>query len=340
MEVDLNEKILMVNQSFCDMSGYTQDELVGANTADFFKGKVIDKIIDEKKTLRNNKISDAYELEIINKNNLHKFWLVSGAPMYNDNGEQIGSIGIHLDITDRKDQEKKLEHALKSIQDVNQELNDFAYIVSHDLKAPLRGIGSLATWLEEDYKNKIDKEGQESLHLLVQRTQRMHNLIDGILNYSRVGRTSENIEKVETQNLVVKIIDLISPPSHIHISIDNKLPDVYFDEVKLQQVFQNLLSNAIKFSDKPTGEIIVKSKDDGNFIIFSVTDNGPGIDQNYFEKIFQMFQTLNSRDTFESTGIGLAIVKKIVENYGGKIWLNSKVNEGTTFYFSVKKNNV
>lgn len=340
MEVDLNEKILMVNQSFCDMSGYSQDELVGANTADFFKGKVIDKIIDEKKTLRNNKISDAYELEIINKNNLHKFWLVSGAPMYNDNGEQIGSIGIHLDITDRKDQEKKLEHALKSIQDVNQELNDFAYIVSHDLKAPLRGIGSLATWLEEDYKNKIDKEGQESLHLLVQRTQRMHNLIDGILNYSRVGRTSENIEKVETQNLVVKIIDLISPPSHIHISIDNKLPDVYFDEVKLQQVFQNLLSNAIKFSDKPTGEIIVKSKDDGNFIIFSVTDNGPGIDQNYFEKIFQMFQTLNSRDTFESTGIGLAIVKKIVENYGGKIWLNSKVNEGTTFYFSVKKNNV
>ncbi len=337
LEVDLDEKILLVNQSLCDMFGYTEEELIGKKTSELFLEKEVLELIEEKKQLRTNKISDAYEIQIINKKGERKFLLISGAPMFNDHGIQIGSIGIHLDITDRKEQEEKMQELLVTLQHVNQELNDFAYIVSHDLKAPLRAIGSLATWLEADYSDKLDEEGQETLKLLVQRTQRMHNLIEGILNYSRLGRAAENLTNVKTNDLVAKIIDILSPPKSIQIKVLNKLPDVYYEEVKLQQVIQNLLSNAIKFMDKPQGLITIDVIEKKKYFEFVVEDNGPGIEKAYFEKIFQIFQTLKARDEFESTGIGLTIVKKIVENFGGTISVNSEIGKGTIFKFTVLK---
>lgn len=230
-----------------------------------------------------------------------------------------------------------MKEVLDTLQKVNKELNEFAYIVSHDLKAPLRAIGSLATWLQADYSDKIDTDGKEALSLLVQRTERMHNLIDGILNYSKISKTKENRIKVNTQKLVEDIIDSLQAPSHIKIITEENLPDVYFDEIKLQQVFQNLISNAIKFIDKKYGEIVISSKTNNSYIEFSIKDNGPGIKKEYHEKIFQIFQTLNARDEFESTGIGLTIVKKIIENNGGNIYVNSENNEGTTFLFTIKK---
>lgn len=337
VEVDLDENILMANQSFCKMIGYSEKELIGQKTSIFHLDDESTKIVEEKRKLRGNKVSDAYEICVRNKKGQTRYWLISGAPMFNDNGELIGSIGIHLDITDRKEQEQKMQELLKTLQHVNQELNDFAYIVSHDLKAPLRAIGSLATWLEADYSDKLDEEGKETLGLLVQRTQRMHNMIEGILNYSRYGRKSDQMEWVDTQELVYKIIDLLSPPKHIHIKIKNKLPRVLYEEVKLQQVFQNLLSNAIKFMNKPEGHIAIESYEEGKHIYFKISDNGPGIEKAYFDKIFQIFQTLQARDQFESTGIGLSIVKKIVENYGGTITVDSTINVGTSFTFSVLK---
>lgn len=337
LEVDLNETILMANQSLCNMSGYKEEELIGKKTYNIFLDDSSKVIIEEKRDLRANKISDAYEICLKNKAGETRYWLISGAPLFNDNGELIGSIGIHLDITDRKEQEQKMEVLLGTLQSVNQELNDFAYIVSHDLKAPLRAIGSLATWLQADYSDKLDEEGKQTLGLLVQRTQRMHNMIEGILNYSKLGRHAEQKELIHTTELVHKVIDLLSPPSSIHIQILSHLPDVYYEEVKLQQIFQNLLSNAIKFMDKPIGLITIESVDEGKYIKFKISDNGPGIEKNYFEKIFQIFQTLKSRDEFESTGIGLSIVKKIVENFGGTISVESNINIGTTFTFSVLK---
>lgn len=337
LEVDLDERILLVNQSLCDIFGYEESELIGKKTSDLFLEKEVMELIEEKQRLRSNKISDAYEIQIRNKQGERKFLLISGAPLFNDNGTQIGSIGIHLDITDRKEQEEKMKELLVTLQQVNQELNDFAYIVSHDLKAPLRAIGSLATWLEADYSDKLDLEGQETLKLLVQRTQRMHNLIEGILNYSRLGRTIENLTIVKTNELVLKIIDILSPPNSIQIKVVNNLPNVVYEEVKLQQVFQNLISNAIKFMDKPQGIIEIEAIDNKGFVEFFIKDNGPGIESAYFEKIFQIFQTLKARDEFESTGIGLTIVKKIVENFGGTVSVTSQIGKGSIFRFTVLK---
>lgn len=337
LEVDLEERILMANQSFCDMSGYTQKELYGQIASKLFAPVDNSDVFNKKNDLRKNKVSDAYEIQVKLKNQQNRHWLISGAPLINDNGEIIGSIGIHLDITERKEQEKKMEELLATLQIVNQELNDFAYIVSHDLKAPLRAIGSLATWLENDYSEKLDEEGKETLQLMVQRTQRMNNLIDGVLKYSKVGRTQDERKEIQTNNFVEKIIDLLAPPSNIKITIEKELPNVFFEETKLQQVIQNLISNAIKFMNKSEGKISIDYQEFDDEFQFSVSDNGPGIEQQYYDKIFQIFQTLNARDSVESTGVGLSIVKKIVENFGGKIWLTSNYGEGTTFYFTIKK---
>jgi len=337
LEVDLNETILMVNQSFCDISGYEEHELIGKNAKKLFITSSTEKLLNDKIKLRENKISDAYELMVKNKQGEQKYWLVSGAPLFNDAGEQIGSIGIHLDITDRKVQERKMAELLETLQSVNNELNDFAYIVSHDLKAPLRAIGSLATWLEADYSDKLDEEGKTTLSLMVQRTQRMHNLIDGILNYSKVGRDQSKITTVKTHELVLKIADMLSIPENIQLILEGQLPDVQYEEIKLQQVFQNLMSNAVKFMDKPKGEIRISFIEHQHNIEFSVKDNGPGIDKVYHKKVFQIFQTLQARDEFESTGVGLSIVKKIIEGYGGKISIDSEVGNGTTFTFTVIK---
>ncbi len=227
---------------------------------------------------------------------------------------------------------------LKKLANANKELESFAYVVSHDLKAPLRGINSLATWIYKDYGDKFDEDGKEQIQLLIGRVKRMYNLIDGILQYSRTGQAREEISKVDTNILIKEIIDILAPPDHIEIKIKDKLPIISYGKVHMGQIFQNLLSNAIKFIDKPKGKIIIGCDDkDDYFWKFSVTDNGSGIDEKHFEKIFTIFQTLSPRDHFESTGIGLTVSKKIVEIYGGSIEVKSKIGEGSTFTFSVPK---
>jgi PAS domain S-box-containing protein len=245
--------------------------------------------------------------------------------------------GIFRDITENKKAETLRNQLLEQLASANQELKDFAYVVSHDLKAPLRGIKTIADWISTDYADKLDNDGKEQLSLLANRVDRMHNLIDGILQYSRVGRTEEEKVVVNLNELVTEAIDMIAPPENITITIENKLPTIECEQTRIIQVFQNLLSNAVKYMDKPNGQIKVGCVEEGAFWKFSVADNGPGIEEKYFEKIFKIFQTLTPRDEFESTGIGLTVVKKIVELYKGKIWLESKVGEGTTFFFTLPK---
>ena len=231
----------------------------------------------------------------------------------------------------------EVEKAYQEMEKVNNELNDFAYIVSHDLKAPLRGIKTLAEWLSDDYADKFDQEGKKQLDLLCSRVDRMHNLIDGILQYSRVGRVKEEKVQVNLNELVPSIIDLIAPPQNITITIENDLPVIECEKTRISQVFQNLLSNAVKYMDKLQGHIRIGCAEEGDCWKFSVSDNGPGIEEKYFEKIFQLFQTLAPRDEVESTGVGLTVVKKIVEMYGGKTWVESKVGEGSVFMFTLPK---
>jgi len=246
-------------------------------------------------------------------------------------------IAVARDITERKRSEERQAQLLQEVKSVNQELKDFAYIVSHDLKAPLRGIKTLTDWLVTDYADKLDENGREQMDLLMNRVQRMHNLIDGVLKYSRVGRVKEEKVKVNLNDLVSEVIDMVAPPENMEIIVENQLPVVECEQIRIMQVFQNLLSNAVKYMDKPQGQIRIGCVEEDCFWNFSVSDNGPGIEEKYFEKIFQMFQTLTPRDEFESTGIGLTVVKKIIEMYGGRIMVESEVGNGTTFLFTLTK---
>ncbi len=252
---------------------------------------------------------------------------------------ELTTANDHLkdEIGEREKAEHKQAELLKELESANQELKDFAYIASHDLKAPLRAIKTLSDWISTDYADKLDQDGQEQLKLLRQRVDRMHNLIDGILQYSRVGRVREKIVDVNLNTLLPEIIDTLAPPAHIKIIVETQLPNVKCEETRVTQVFQNLLSNAVKYMDKPEGLIKVGCAEDGEFWKFSIADNGPGIEKKHWERIFKIFQTLAPRDEFESTGIGLTVVKKIVELYGGIIWLDSEVGKGTTFFWTFPK---
>lgn len=245
--------------------------------------------------------------------------------------------GTVRDISARKQAEEQRDRLLRELESANEELKNFGYVVSHDLKAPLRAIGSLANWLSTDYADKFDDEGREHMRLLISRVHRMDGLIDGILQYSRVGRVKEVSVPVDLNRQVHEVIDLLAPPANIAISVENSLPTVMVEPTRIQQVFQNLLSNAIKYMDKPEGEIRIACNIKGKQWKFSITDNGPGIEPQHFEKIFQLFQTLAPRDRVESTGVGLALVKKIVEMYGGRIWLESTLGRGSTFFFTLPR---
>jgi signal transduction histidine kinase len=244
---------------------------------------------------------------------------------------------LQQEILQRQQSQEKMALLLKELESTNKELNDFAYIVSHDLKAPLRGISSLSEWLVSDYADKLDDEGKELINLLIARVKKIYSLIDAILQYSRIGRIKEEIRRVNLNDVVTEVIELLEPIENIQIDITNELPIVYCEETRIEQVFQNLLSNAIKFIDKPQGKITIACTEKNGYWQISVKDNGCGIEKEHFERIFKIFQKLSDNKNSDSTGIGLAIVKKIVEMYGGEVWVESELGVGTTFFFTLKK---
>ncbi len=250
-------------------------------------------------------------------------------------GQIVGRVWCFRDITAQTRLVQELENANQQFSRVNKELTDFAYVVSHDLKAPLRGIKTLAGWIIADCADQLGAEAKEQLSLLLNRVDRMHDLIDGILQYSRIGRITEEETRVDLSELVPQVVDLLAAPEHIEITIRDELPVVECGRTRITQVFQNVISNAIKYMDKPRGHITIGCSGDEGCWTFRVTDNGPGIDEKYHERIFQLFQTLSPRDDRESTGIGLTLVKKIVELNGGRVWVESALGEGSTFFFTL-----
>ena len=219
----------------------------------------------------------------------------------------------------------------------NQELDRFAYVTSHDLKAPLRAIANLATWLSEDLEDRIPEENQQQLQLMNSRVKRMDGLIQGLLEYSRIGRKNTPVKQVNVGDLICEVIDSLSPPPGFEISIADAMPTLNTESILLQQVFSNLIGNAIKYHPKQEGKIVISVEEKEQFYTFGVADDGLGIDPQYHDRIFTIFQTLQARDTIESTGIGLSIVKKIVEGQGGKVTVESQLGQGATFYFTWKK---
>ncbi|GFE71379.1 ATP-binding protein [Chroococcus sp. FPU101] len=260
----------------------------------------------------------------------------------------VNFFGTALDITERKQAEIKMlsktqeveqlnTHLSKSTAELaqrNQELDRFAYVVSHDLKAPLRAITNLSTWIEEDLNGQIPENTEHQLQLLRQRVHRMESLIDGLLVYSRAGRVEVAEKMTDVAQLVNDIIDSLMPPSTFTITTQLALLPIITKQLLLSQVFSNLISNAIKHHDRNDGRVDITGVDKGDYYEFSIYDDGPGIAAKDHERIFEIFQTLKSRDVQESTGIGLSIVKKIIETESGSIRVESELGKGTTFRFT------
>jgi len=330
---DIQGHILEVNDAYCQMMGYNREELLKMTTADLAEVKTTEETDGYIGKLLETG-SNRYEAHKRRKDG--RIQIVEVSSNYSNlYGGRIYS--FLRDITERKQAEQHRDSLLREIESANEELKNFAYVVSHDLKAPLRAISSLAEWISTDYADKFDDEGRAHMQLLISRVRRMDGLIDGILLYSRVGRVKETVVAVDLDRLVPEVIDLLDPPAGITVTIENPLPVVMTEPTRIQQVFQNLLSNAIKHMDKPEGKIRINCSAEGGHWKFSVTYNGPGIKQQHLEKIFQLFQTLAPRDRVESSGVGLALVKKIVEMYGGRVWVESTVGEGSAFFFTLPR---
>jgi two-component system sensor kinase FixL len=341
MVVDKDFKIVQANHSASRFFGKSPGRILGQTTYVLLYGAAEPPDDCPLATAKQTNKHEEAEIYIPQKD----IWVaVSADPMTDDDGKTSYFVHIVRDITYRKKNEQilgKLNQDLhKTVQDLkrsNQELCNFAHVIAHDLKSPLRGIGAVADRVIRKYNNEIDDEGKEQLRMLIVRVRRMSEFIDGILRYSEIGYVFKEQQEVNVNALITEIIGEIAIPNNFEIAIEKSLPSIWCERVRLKQVFQNLLSNAVKHADKPRPKIRVGCTEENGFWKFSVADNGCGIKEQYFEKIFEIFQTLTLRDKTESTGIGLTIVKKIVELYGGKVWVESKVGEGSMFYFTLPK---
>jgi PAS domain S-box-containing protein len=241
--------------------------------------------------------------------------------------------GAVIDITDRKLSELSLRDNNQQLQRSNRDLEDFAYIASHDLKTPLDGIKSAALWLEEDLHDLSD-ESRKLLGLMRSRINRMERLLDDLLTYSRVGRTDTPASETKLADIFASIIEVLNPPAHIQVRVEGELSVIVTASAQLEQVLRNLINNAIKHHDKQNGEVVLSGKRVGDFVEFVVRDDGPGILPQFHGKIFQLFQTLKRRDEVEGSGMGLALVKKLVEQQNSCITVHSQGNgTGAEFRF-------
>lgn len=335
VEIDKTGKILLTNQSLSKMSGYSTAELKDKKVEQLLPDFGSSAVFEKQKQKRLKGESSSYELKLKTKKGNLKHWLVSGTPNYNLKGNIIGTIAICLDITELKNLENQKEKILKELEKRNNELEEYAHIVSHDLKSPLRSINALTSWIKSDNEGKFDAMTLQNFELVEMTLEKMEHLISDILTYSSAGIETKQKEKVNLNTLVEDLKKILFIPKNISFTLVNKLPIVLGDKIKFQQLFQNLISNAIKFCDKEKGLISINVSESISFYEFSVKDNGIGIEKKYHQKIFKIFNSL--QESKNSTGIGLSIVKKIVDLYNGEIWIESEPNKGTTFFFTLKK---
>jgi light-regulated signal transduction histidine kinase (bacteriophytochrome) len=244
---------------------------------------------------------------------------------------------VAIDITERIHLEEALKKQTQELTYTNRELEQFAYVASHDLQEPLRMVTSYVQLLERRYKDKLDKDANEFIDFAVDGAMRMHRLINDLLTYSRVGTRGKELAPTDSEAVFEQSL------SNLHVAIEEKgaqvthepLPKVMADDVQLGQLFQNLVGNAIKFQGEEQPQVHISAYQSNGEWVFSVKDNGIGIDPEFKERIFVIFQRLHGKDKYPGTGIGLAVCKKIVERHGGRIWVESDLGKGATFYFTL-----
>jgi PAS domain S-box-containing protein len=317
--------------------GFAKKDMIGKNDYDFFPKEQADFFTEkDNAVLMQNDIVNVPEEPIQTKNGLR--WLhTKKIPILSPAGRPIYLLGISEDITEIRQAKMELEQKTSELQRSNSELEQFAYVASHDLQEPLRTISSYVQLLASRYSDKLDKDALEFIDFAVDGSKRMRTLINSLLEYSRVNRVKP-LEWIETVDVLKEIqLDMKDQIKEAGATIKhNGLPKIYGDTVLIGQLFQNLIGNALKFKGDEKPEIKITGKRKNGEYIFSVEDNGIGINQEYAEKIFVIFQRLNSRDKYPGTGIGLSICKKIVERHGGKIWVESKLGKGSKFFFTIK----
>jgi PAS domain S-box-containing protein len=458
LEVDQNDAITLANQSFCAISGYNPEDLVGKKASSLLLSEESIKLIESKNALRTKGVTDSYEVQVKNKKGENRYWLISGAPNYDVNGNTIGSIGIHLDITEQKEQEERLyllsliaekninsvvicdiegriewvnssfekmsgytnqevvgikpgyllqgketnpetinylknqiskgqpfncevinysksgekywvkiqgqalynkkgeivrffaieenisnkkflenqrEELVKNLAKTNKELEDYAQIVSHDLKSPLRSIHSLISWIKEDSDKAFGEQTLQYFSMIESKVEKMDHLIQGILTYSKIDKEELVKENVNTHHVIQSIIDIIHIPKHISINIKNQLPTLRADRYRIQQLFQNIIGNAVNYIENEQGLVEISSEEFKDYYVFAIKDNGVGIAKEHHKKIFNTFQSYTKSE--HSTGLGLSIVKKVVDAYKGEIWVESELGQGSTFFVKLNK---
>ncbi|MEG4940016.1 PAS domain S-box protein [Microcoleus sp. F4-D5] len=347
-------KFLLVNQKLCEILGYSRQELVEKTFQEITFPEDLANELELLRQLLAGEIENfSLEKRYIRKDGQLVWANLTVSLLREQNGSQF-LMSVVEDIRERKQAEESLRlraeelswtaQALAKTTSIlrkrNQELDQFAYVVSHDLKAPLRAIANLSSWIEEDLSDSMTEDTLHQMNLLRGRVHRMEGLIEGLLQYSRVGRIQADSEVVKVEILLAEIIDSLAPPPGFEVKIEPGMPTFVTEKLPLQQVFSNLISNAIKHNRSEFGNVTISVKELEDFYEFSVADDGPGISAQYHDRVFVIFQTLEARDKVENTGIGLSLVKKIVEGQGGSISLESAEGEGATFRFTWPKQSI
>jgi len=335
--LDPNLPLIYVNEAFEQITGYPVPEVVGRNCRFLQRDDRDQPGLTVLRAALKRGENSTIVLRNYRKDG-SMFWNeLFTSPILDAGGRLTHFVGIQTNITTRKTAEEQNRQLLLQLEAANQELKDFAYVISHDLRAPLRGVSSIAHWLITRYGSVFDKDGQELIDLLGGRVRRMEQMINGVLEYSRIGRDKATLSQVDLATVIPQIVLDIVPTDRMTVLIEGDLPTVNVEATRIRQVFQNLIDNAVKFMDKPQGEIQIGCLPDEALWCFYVRDNGCGIPAEHFDRIFQLFQTLQPKDQQESTGVGLALTKRIIEQYGGKIWVKSTVSVGTTFFFTLPR---
>ena len=332
------QKIVYANEALCKIYGYSLQEILDMPSfIDIVVQEEREQLIERlKQRLSGQSMSDAGETAVIRKDGKIINIEYSSKMIKAEDRTQL--VSIIRDITERKKTESEIKQKTEDIARSNKELEQFAYVASHDLQEPLRTIISYLQLLEKRYKNKLDTKADEFINFAVDGSKRMYTLINDLLAYSRIQTTGLTFEKIDCAKIMDIVLDNLQntiAKSKAKISFDTELPVIKADKVQMVQLFQNLIDNSIKYKSTKAPKIRITAEKKGNVWLFSLTDNGIGIAKEYAERIFVIFQRLHTREKYEGTGIGLSVCKKIVEHHGGKIWVESELGKGSTFYFTI-----